>query len=337
MRVSDGVGWAARVPRAYVGGLWRDLTEARQRGWFVLPAVGVPPMPPRGAVVLSPNPSPIVDGVSLTGPRIRFSQADNPETLSQLTLAAGTVVEFERGARWANVRVVIRGAGTATQPVLIRSTGSGSLPPPSFTAAKPGRYKDDGVLSVEGTHVHVRDLLVRDSASIAIGVNAADAVVHNVEVANCVHGFWVRGDRSRIWNSFVRDGRMMPDTPGTNDDYGAGGVTVEANDVVVEGLTGHRLHASSPDYDQYGGDGALVEVWMKGDRLRVSHCYAETTPRILEAGGIGSGNYARDMTVRGVAGWDIRDQPIYLNPVGDYSGIVTTGFSQTDNIFVAGA
>ena len=328
VRASDGTTWGRRRWQTFTAGEWVEVV--RPLGTHVMPSAGPPPAPPWGAVVVSPNPSPIASPAALTGPRYRFGASDNPEVLNGQTLPPGAVVEFERGSSWPDLRLVITGAGTAAQPVLLCSVGAANLRAPTFKAVKSGRYKDDGVISVEGTHVHVRDLAVRDSASIAFGVNAADAVVHNVEVSNCVHGMWVRGDRARLWNSYVHDGRMMPNTPGPNDDYGACGVTVEANDVRIEGLTGRRLLASSPDYDQYGGDGSYVEVWMKGDNLVVAHGYAETTPRILEAGGIGASNYARNMTVRGVYGADIRDDPFYLNPVGEYSGIVTTGFNSQD-------
>lgn len=298
---------------------------------ITLPKTGLPP-DPGDKRVASPNPSPIANPAALTGPRIRVRATDNPEALlNGKTLAAGTVVEFERGARWANVRVVIRGAGTATQPVLIMgATGPGA--DPVLTAAKPGRYKDDGVLSVEGTHVHVRDIAIADSPSIGVGANSTPTVLHNVTAWNVVSGAWVRGNGSKVWNSYFRNLRMMPNTPGPNDDYGATGVVVEANDVTIEGLTCRVCHASSPDYDQYGGDGSFAEVWMKGDRLRISHGYLDRGPRVLEAGGLGQGNSAVNMQVNGVYAHVIQDAPFYFNPDGEYSGLNTAGFRQFDNV-----
>lgn len=297
-----------------------------------MPASGTP-SDPGNRQVLSPNPAPIVAAARLTGPRLRFACRDNPETLNSQTLAAGTVVEFERGCTWSNVRVIVRGNGTAAQPVLLQSYGDMSRPAPAVAATKGGRYKDDGVISLEGPNIHVRDLAVRNSASVGFGLNGDGNVLHNVEGANVVIGTWVRGRGSKVWNSYFHDLRMMPDTPGPNDDYGASGVVVEAHDVTVEGLTCRNCLASSPDYDQYGGDGSFAEVWMKGDNLKVRYGYADQTPRILEAGGLGR-NSARNMTVNGIYAKGVRDAPFWFNPSGEYSGIDTTGFREYDNLIL---
>ena len=267
----------------------------------------------------------------MTGPRIRVKASDNPEALlNGKTLAAGTVVEFERGAVWANARLVIKGAGTAAQPVLLTAVGTGAAP--TFKATKAGRFKDDGIVNVEGTHVHVNGLKVAESPFIGFGANATPTVLNDVEGDRVVIGAWIRGNGTKVWNSYFHHLRMMTDTPGPNDDYGASGLVVEANDVVSEGMTCRVCHASSPDYDKYGGDGSFAEVWMKGDRLRISHGYLDKGPRVLEAGGLGQGNSAVNMQVNGVYAHVIQDAPFYFNPEGEYSGLDTSGFRQFDNV-----
>lgn len=303
-------------------------------GLLVLPAKGLPPNPGARRVV-SPNRSPVARGAALRGPRLRFECGSNPERLNQLRLRPGTVVEFRRGCRWPDVRVVIRGDGTVGQPILVQSFGSNAAPAPTFSARKPGRHKDDAVISLEGSNVHVRDLAVTNSASVAFALNGVRTAAHNVEGANVVIGAWVRGRYAKVWNSYFHDLRMMPDTPGPNDDYGASGVVVEAHDVTVEGLTCRNCLGKSPDYDQWGGDGSFAEVWMAGDRLRVAYGYADRTPRVLEAGGLGRQS-ARNMLVRNVYARGITDAPFYFNPVGQYAGIDTRGFRQRENVIRTG-
>ncbi len=78
----------------------------------VLPADGAP-TDPGDKRVQSPNPSPVADADTLTGPKIRISKDDDPEAaLNGKTLAAGTVVEIERGAVFEDVRVTVSGEGT---------------------------------------------------------------------------------------------------------------------------------------------------------------------------------------------------------------------------------
>ncbi len=304
----------------------------RPVGLLVLPAKGAPPNPGARRVV-SPNRTPAATAAALRGPRLRFWCRDNPERLNGMRLRPGTVVEFRRGCTWSNVRVIVRGNGTVGQPILLQSFGGNSTPAPVFAARKAGRYKDDAVISLEGANIHVRDLAVKNSASIAFGMNGTRNVVHNVEGANVVSGAWVRGQYSKVWNSYFHDLRMMPDTPGPNDDYGASGVVVQAHDATVEGLTCRNCIGKSPDYDQWGGDGSFTEVWMKGDRLRVRYGYADRTPRVLEAGGLGRQS-ARNMLVANVYAREISDAPFYFNPSGDYSGIDTRGFVQRENVIL---
>lgn len=301
-------------------------------GLLVLPLRGAPPNPGTRRV-FSPNRSPVASAATLRGPRLRFGCGDNPERLNRMNLSAGTVVEFRRGCSWRDVRVILRGTGTVGQPVLIQSWGPGALPAPTFSARKAGRFKDDAVISIEGSNIHVRDLAVRNSASVGFGANGTRTVLHHVEGAGVVIGAWVRGRYAKVWNSYFHDLRMMPDTPGPNDDYGASGVVIEAHDVSVEGLTCRNCIGRSPDYDQWGGDGSFAEVWMKGDRLRLRYGYADRTPRVLEAGGLGRQS-ARNMLVTNIYARSISDAPFYFNPSGEYSGIATDGFLQRDNVIV---
>ncbi len=305
-------------------------------GTYTMPASGPPTENPGATtIVKSPETSPIRAASTLTGPRISVACTDNPETKLSGTLAAGTVVSFQRGCTWPNVRVQVRSNGTDAQPVLLQSYGQASSAAPVFKATKGGRFKDDGVIAVLSGVTHIRDIAVKDSRSVGIRAEAK-TTVHNVEFGNVVIGVWSTAAGSQVWNSYAHDMVMMPDTPGSNDDYGASGVVVEAHDMVVAGFTCNNCRGDSPDYNQYGGDGSLTEVWKYGNNLRVKHSKVYNSPRILEAGGLGSGNSATNMRVHGIRGDKLTDASFWFNPVGDYSGVNVSGFQEWDNVLNGG-
>ena len=305
-------------------------------GTYTMPLTGAPTTNPGAAtVVKSPETSPIKSASSLTGPRINVACTDSPAAKLSGTLAAGTVVSLQRGCTWTG-RVQVRSSGTDAQPVLIQSYGPAATAAPVLKAAYgTGRFKDDGVIAVISGVTHIRDIAVKDSGSVGIRAEAK-TIVHNVEFGNVVIGVWSTGQGTQVWNTYAHDLVMMPDTPGGNDDYGATGVVVEAHDMKIAGFTCNNCRGNSPDYNQYGGDGSLSDVWMKGNNLEIKHSKVYNSPRILEAGGLGQGNSATNMKVHGVRGDQLTDASFYFNPVGDYSGVNVSGFQEWDNVLNSG-
>lgn len=311
--------------------------------WHVMPATGKPNNP-QGRV-RSPNPSPIAHPDTLTGPRYEIRPGDSIENFfNNSVLPAGTVVTIQRGLTWNNDRIYINGQGTKDQPVLIQAA-PGTGPLPTVRAAKPGRYKDDGIINItnQSNHVHLQRLRTADSVSIGFGVNGAHSVLDECESSKVVIFAWIRdgheggrGNGSKAWNCLAEDGVMMSNTPGPSDDYGASMFSVEAHDVTIQGATAYRMRASSPDYNRWGGDGSLCDVWRKGDNLQLAYSAVYDTLRVLEAGGLGAGEHALNMRVHGIyaALPTANYNPIYMNPDGPYANLRTTGFREYDNTFV---
>lgn len=313
-------------------------------GVFVMPKTGAPGNP-NGARVWSPNPSPVAKAENLTGPRYTLGPGSSlEEFFNNRVLPAGSVVTIARGLSWNNDRVNIHGQGTPDQPVLIRAgDGTGTLP--TVRATKGGRYKDDGVINIinASNHVHLQRLRVADTVSIGFGVNGANSVLDECESSKVVIFAWFRdgheggrGNGSKAWNCMAADGVMMSNTPGPADDYGASMFSVEAHDVVVQGGTAFRMRQPSPDYDRWGGDGSLCDVWRKGDNLELAYCAVYDTLRVLEAGGLGANEHALNMRVHGIYATlpTANYNPIYMNPDGPYANLRTTGFQAYANTFV---
>jgi hypothetical protein len=301
----------------------------------VVMKAGVTPTDPKAVRVISPNPSPVANPANLNGPRYHFGCADDPQRLNSLSLSPGSVVQFERGCRWGNVRITVRGDGTASQPILFHSVGDASKPAPTFsTQTAIPENRDAPIFTMEGDYMQMSGLTFAQAASVAIGVNGANSVLDNIEGDKVVIGVWIKGNGTKVWNSYFHHLALMSGTDGSNDDYGATGVVVEAHNVQIQGVTCRQCVASSPDYNKYGagGDGSYVEVWTKAENLEVSYGYVDRSTRILEAGGK-LGESARNMSVSYVYGNQISDQPIYLNPDGEYSYIDTSGMSENNNSF----
>lgn len=307
-------------------------------GRYRMPSTGVP-SDPGNTVVYSPNPSPVVSASQLRGQRLHFGPNDNPETLNSMTLGPGTIVEFERGVVWSNVRVRINANGTADQPVLLCSVGSPSLPAPVFkvnASSKPpagpaGSGIDDGVVNLYGNHVHMRDLAIKDSYSNGMYNTATNAVIHNCEFSGVIIAIWTRGQYNKIWNCYMHD--LVVRTPdGPDNDYGASALTIEAHNLTVQGVTARNAWGYSPDYAQWGGDGSLADIWNYGDNLQLRHCYVDYSPRVLEAGRDPrkSDVSARNTVVAGCYAKRLTDAAIYWNPDGPYGGIPYTGYQKYD-------
>ena len=306
-------------------------------GTVVLPKTGKP-ADPGNKLVRSPNPSPLVDPATLKGPKVTVKKGDDINKVFDKPLAAGTVVTLPRDTVF-DKRITITGEGTKDQPVLVQAApGKGA--PPTFTTTQPGEYKDAGVIATRGTNVQLDGIAVKDTPSIGFSLGATDGVANQIETSKTVNGAWIvsdehggQGDGTKVWNSYFHDGVMMPDTPGDEDDYGAAGIAIQADNVTIEGVTGHNLKASSPDYDQYGGDGALFEVWMKGDNLRVAHSAVKGTARVLEAGGLKDGT--ANVTVEGVYADGLVDAPFHFQEGGGPYGALKTNMTEKDNNIIS--
>lgn len=59
-----------------------------------------------------------------------------------------------------------------------------------------------------------------------------------------------------------------------------------------------------------------------------------TAAAVLEAGGLGAGNSAQNMTVHNTYANVRKDAPFYFNPDGEYAGLNTSGFVEKDNTIV---
>jgi hypothetical protein len=197
-------------------------------------------------------------------------------------LAPGDVVALKRGCAWDG-GLTARSSGTAESRILYRAYGTGAAPVIRNTTG--GRYGSS--VEVTGDHNVVDGLSLRDAGESGVMIRAgADRnVVRRTDVTSVGLGVVANGRYNRLAHNYVHDLRMLVNTAGGDDDYGAVCFWIAAPDNEVAYNRGVNCRAASYDY---GYDGGFVEVWKAGDNTRVHHNYARNTSGFFELGGAGS-------------------------------------------------
>jgi len=190
--------------------------------------------------------------------------------------AADTGLYLQRGCTW-NEQLEIRGAGSASAPVLVAGYGSGSRPV-IRSAGSPGNSS----IALLGDYMQLADIVISGAPGYGVQLFGEHAYVVGVRVQNSGAGIRVIGAHSVIDHVTVTDLHMVVNTSAPNDDYGAVGFIIEASDAEIRYSSCTGCRAPSSDY---GYDGGFVEIWNHGDRLSVHDNTASNTQGFLEVGG----------------------------------------------------
>jgi hypothetical protein len=110
-------------------------------------------------------------------------------------------------------------------------------------------------------------------------------VVSNTEITASGTGVTSNGQYNLITHNNVHDLKMIVNTAGGDDDYGAVCFWLAGPNNEVSYNRGVNCRAPSSDY---GYDGGFVEVWKQGDNTYVHHNLADNTSGFFEIGGSGS-------------------------------------------------
>lgn len=172
------------------------------------------------------------------------------ERASQAPLRPGDRIVLQRGGTFAG-GLTVAGDGTADEPVVVGAYGAGAAPVVTGGTC----------VRVTGSYVVVEDLEVRDCDWSGIEIEGAHVTVRGTTVSGNIAGITVgaASTHARILDNTLRDNdRMVPDTPGPYDDYGAYGVEVLGDhaEIAYNHISGHV--APSADF---GADGSAVELY----------------------------------------------------------------------------
>ncbi|MBM2620712.1 hypothetical protein JIG36_34955 [Actinoplanes sp. LDG1-06] len=205
------------------------------------------------------------------------------------SLDAGTVVGLARGCTW-QTRIELRGDGTSSKPVKLTAYGSGAQP-----VINGGGTDNESAVLLTGRYQVVENIRVTNAQKNGIVVHGENSGVRSSTIDNTGVGVQFRARDTFADKVKVRDLKMVKDTPGGDDDYGAVGFLVEAHGVEIGYSSCTNCRAPSNDY---GHDGGFVEVWNYGDNLDVHHSTGSNTQGILEIGADQGDSSARGIKLR---------------------------------------
>jgi hypothetical protein len=204
--------------------------------------------------------------------------------------AAGDSVLFKSGCVFDG-GLTIDDGGTAANPVTYGAYGMGAAP--TLRNINGGAFAT--AIDIRASHVVVSNMIVRDAteSGVRIDEQASHNVVRNVEAVAVGIGFLSHGPDNMLTRNYAHDLRMVVNTPGGHDDYGAVGFVVSAPRNEISYNRCLNCRASSFDY---GADGGFAEILNHGDGTSVHHNYSRNTEGFLEVGAQNGGS-ARSVRV----------------------------------------
>ncbi len=204
------------------------------------------------------------------------------KTVNSRSFGAGDKVNLKRGCSWDG-GMIARSSGTASAPITYTAYGTGTAPTIRNTTG--GTYATG--VDVSGDYNVIDGLLVRDAreSGVMLRAGADRNVVRNSEVKATGLGVTSNGQNNLITRNHIHDLKMIVNTSGGDDDYGAVCIWIGGPNNEVSYNRGVNCRAPSADY---GFDGGFVEVWKQGDNTYVHHNFADNTNGFFEIGGSGS-------------------------------------------------
>jgi hypothetical protein len=194
----------------------------------------------------------------------------------------GDVIHFKRGSSWTG-GLVIDDSGVEGNPILFKAYGSGEKP----IISNPGSWDSNrwsSAAKIDANWVVLEDILVRDAheAGVHISDGSDHNVVRNIEATDVGTGVIVNGQYNLVTQSYLHDLRMIYNSPGGDDDFGAVGVTLYSSNNEISYNTIENCIA--PSYD-YGTDGGAFEIFGIVNSNYIHHNWSAWNNGFLEVGG----------------------------------------------------
>ena len=198
------------------------------------------------------------------------SNAHPWKTMTQVTagtylLVPGDSVLFRRGIRY-NGRLNIWCSGTAERPIVFSAFGEGTAPEFDNAARDIITLYNRSYIVIDGFKITDSSFPPEERTQIAnmtyaiIIDNSPYCTVQNCEISNAGVGIEVKkgSDYTRITGNYFHDLRMVRNTPGGDDDFGAIPIVLSSSHNVIEINRFENCWAISYDY---GFEGGSVELF----------------------------------------------------------------------------
>jgi len=218
------------------------------------------------------------------------------------SISAGDSVLFKAGATFVSTQWNVNKSGTAGSPVVFSRYGTGANP----------LFTGNGSSSITALfYINNRSYLTFDRLTITDPTICdtcrsiqshiertfyLDGTTNNVIVQNCSIsktglGVFIVGSNNTVDHTDIFNTRMIVNTHGGNDDYGANGVIISGASNTVSYC--NILECWAISYD-FGFDGGNIELFGDGTNSNlITHCRLEGSNGNLEVGS-GSGGSSND-------------------------------------------
>jgi len=290
--LDDGYGYNPASPR--VSYTWTIYVQPTPP-----PAPGPTPTPGGSPLPAPPSPYPTPTTITFYVDANSGSDSNDgrsPQTawrslnaVNSRSFSPGDVIGFNRGTSYYG-GLRISSSGSASQPIFFTAYGSGAAP--VFSNAPTGYTSS---VYLDGNYVVVENFKMIDAMEAGIKVSGTHNIVRKNEMTNVGIGALAMGKFNYFEGNFVHDGKLVVNTPGGDDDYGANGFSVSSSD--NEFAFNKCQNCRAPSYD-YGSDGGMFELWGTNgiDNTYIHHNIAIDTNGFFETGG-DPGSSARNVRI----------------------------------------
>lgn len=199
------------------------------------------------------------------------------EPLADVTFSAGDTIHFKRGSTFdladsssgygtEGIVLSMSESGNSSSPITFTSYGSGARPILSNARTGDG----NSVFTLRGSYIVVEGLEMTGAhyGGVVVEDNSHHVTVQDCETHHLGIGVVLFGTECLVTNNIFRDGTMVVNTPGGDDDYGANGLVILGSHHEVSYNYATRLIAPSMDYTI---DGGFAELFGAIDDVSIHH------------------------------------------------------------------
>jgi hypothetical protein len=193
--------------------------------------------------------------------------------------SAGSSIYFKRGSSWTGGLTIYR-SGTQSSPILFSTYGTGNRP----VISNPGDGDSlTSAITVFADWVIIEGIKVQDAVDSGIKIleESQHTVIRDIEATNVGIGISIYSQHNLVTNNYIHDVKMIRNTPGGADDYGAQGVLINNS---YNEISHNRLERCIGKSYDYGTDGSAFEFYSNADGNSIHHNWAAESDVFLEAG-----------------------------------------------------
>lgn len=203
------------------------------------------------------------------------------------TFQPGDVISIKAGTTYSGT-LSITSDGTASAPITFTSYGTGAKP--LITGSQTHN------IDLSGANYIVLDGLAVKGAKeggVNLDANSNHNIIQNMEISNVGFGVEVAGQYNKFLSNYVHDTKMVNNTPGGDDDYGAVAFSIYGSNNEFAFNKVERAQAKSYDY---GMDGGGFETWRSVSNISIHDNWVQDSNGFFEAGGL-QGDYVTGIKI----------------------------------------